>query len=78
MNTGEEPVQRKEGMPGVQRILPSKIPSVLSEEEIDSSIPTRLATKYGRDCDEEIDQLRKDIRSLRETMRNYMAEKVRP
>ena len=52
--------------------------AMLSEEEVDFSILIRHATKGGRDCDEEIDQLREDIRSIGETMRNYMAENARP
>ena len=52
--------------------------AMLSEEEVDSNIPIRRATKDGRDRDKEIGQLREDIRSLEETMRNYMAKNARP
>ena len=57
---------------------PQQCQAIQSEEEVNSSTPSRHASKKGRDRDQEIDQLRKDIRSLGETMRNYMADNSRP
>ena len=52
--------------------------TVQSEEKVNSNIPIGHASKGRKDRDQEINQLREDIISLGETMKNYMAEQARP
>ena len=49
-----------------------------NEEKVHYRIPIERTTKDRRDRDDEIDQLREDIRSLGKTMRNYMEKNARP
>ena len=49
-----------------------------NEEKVNSNVPIRHTSKGERDRDQKIDQLREDIRSFSETMKNYMAKQVTP
>ena len=46
-------------------------------EKVESSAPSRHTNMDGRNHDKEIDQMREDICSLSETIRNYMAKNIR-